>query len=86
MIPYIIRRRLVGTVVIWMVSAAVFFVMNVLPSDPAVAQLGLHADPAALDRLRELHCLDRLPVVRYADWLGEIARMDLASPMPITTW
>jgi len=77
MIPYIILRRLVGTVVIWMVSAAVFFLMNVLPGDPAVAQLGLHADPAALDKFRDLHGLDRPLVVRYADLPGGIARMDL---------
>lgn len=79
MIPYIIRRLLLGTVVIWMVSVTVFFLMNVLPGDPAVAQLGLRADPAVLEKFRELHGLDRPLVVRYADWLGGIVRLDLGT-------
>jgi len=54
MIPYVIRRRLVGTVVIWMVSAAVFFLMNALPGDSAVAQLRIRADSAALDTFQEV--------------------------------
>jgi peptide/nickel transport system permease protein len=58
-------------------SLLVFWVMTVLPGDPARVALGVNATPAAVEALRARFGLDRPLVVQYADWAGGLARGDL---------
>jgi peptide/nickel transport system permease protein len=54
------------------------FILNTLAlGDPARAALGQRADPEALERIRRDYALDRPWPVRYALWLGRLARGDL---------
>ena len=58
-------------------SLLVFWVMTVLPGDPARVALGVNATPAAVETMRARFGLDRPLVVQYADWAGGLARGDL---------
>lgn len=51
-------------------SVVIFVVMEVLPGDPAAYMLGLNADPAAVEALREQLGLNQPVVQRYVSWVG----------------
>ena len=50
-------------------SVVIFFVMEVLPGDPAAFMLGLNADPEAVAALRRELGLDEPVVQRYFAWI-----------------
>lgn len=71
-------RRIVGLfLALLLISVAVFFVLNVIPGDPAQIVLGIDADPAAYAATRARLGLDRPVFIRYLDWLGHALRGDL---------
>lgn len=59
----------------------VFFVMQILPGDPARVALGLEATPQALDAMRERLGLDRPLYQQYLSWLFGVLRGDLGLSM-----
>ena len=73
----LLSRLAVSIALLVAVSIAVFASVEVLPGDPATAILGASASPERVEALREQLGLDRSPVVRYWDWLGNMARGDL---------
>lgn len=66
---YAVRRLAIFVVSLVAASLLVFFVMSVLPGDPAVVLLGTQATPEAVDALRADLGLDRPLVVRYLEWV-----------------
>ena len=38
---YIIRRLLIGVVILFLLSVAVFFLLRIVPGDPAIQRCGL---------------------------------------------
>jgi peptide/nickel transport system permease protein len=73
-----IRRKLVQLVVVLaVVSAATYLLLNLLPGDPTLAILGPSATKEAQEALRaELNLDDPLPV-RYGKWVGGAVTGDL---------
>jgi peptide/nickel transport system permease protein len=66
----ILVRRLASLLLtLFVASAAIFAVMDVLPGDPAAVRLGTSARPDTLAALRASLGLDRPAPVRYAAWL-----------------
>lgn len=67
----------------------VFFLMRVLPGDPAAAMLGTNATPQAVADLRSQLGLDRPLGVQFADYVTGLARLDLGRSLalraPVTT-
>jgi ABC-type dipeptide/oligopeptide/nickel transport system permease component len=67
----------------------VFFLMRVLPGDPAAAMLGTNATPQAVADLRSQLGLDRPLVVQFAEYAAGLAHLDfgrsLAVRAPVTT-
>jgi ABC-type dipeptide/oligopeptide/nickel transport system permease component len=67
----------------------VFFLMRVLPGDPAAAMLGTNATPQAVADLRSQLGLDRPVVVQFAEYVAGLAHLDfgrsLAVRAPVTT-
>lgn len=79
---YIIRRLLMGLVVVWIVTLVVFIVMRLLPGDPI--QLFLSGDPEGytweeLEYFRHLYGLDKPMIAQYFSWLGQLLQGDLGT-------
>jgi peptide/nickel transport system permease protein len=70
MLLLLLRRVFTLILTLFVVSAAVFAVMNVLPGDPALVVLGIDSTPEAQAALRAQFGLDRPLVERYLEWIG----------------
>jgi peptide/nickel transport system permease protein len=86
---FIVRRVLLGLIVLFMVSIVVFAATQALPGDPARAILGRSATPASLAALRlKLH-LDQPVFTQYWTWFTGLLRgnlgTSLAAQEPVTT-
>ncbi|KAA2235919.1 ABC transporter permease [Salinarimonas soli] len=57
-------------------SLVSFFLIRLVPGDPAVALLGLEADERAIAALRAQLALDQPLVVQYLTWLGRVLSGD----------
>ncbi|MCS5717728.1 ABC transporter permease [Herbiconiux sp. CPCC 205763] len=67
----IIARRLIeAPIVLLLISAAVFWLVQVVPGDPARAALGQLATPDQLDQWKIQHGLTGSVPERYVSWLG----------------
>jgi len=62
--------------VLFGISVIVFFIMELIPGDPAQAILGAFATPENVARLRSELGLDEPMVKRYFIWLGNILQGD----------
>ncbi|QJW37901.1 ABC transporter permease [Cellulosimicrobium protaetiae] len=81
---YVLRRAGQGLFVLWAAFTISFFVLYLLPSDPAalMASGGGEADqvdPALLDALRAQYGLDRPVLVQYGDALWHALRLDFGT-------
>jgi peptide/nickel transport system permease protein len=72
----VLRRVGVFAATIVAASVVVFGMMAVLPGDPAVVALGVNANPALVERVREQFGTDRPLPVQYADWAGGLLHGD----------
>lgn len=76
----ILLRRLVQLVVVLLVVTFVsYWMINLLPGDPAMAILGFGGDAQALAQVRHQLGLDQPLIVRYVKWLGGLVRGDLGT-------
>jgi peptide/nickel transport system permease protein len=86
---FILRRLLLGIVVLILVSAVVFLATQALPGDPARAILGRSATPASLAALRRQLHLDQPALEQYWTWVTGLLRgnlgRSLAAQEPVTT-
>src|SRR5713101_9082671 len=86
---FIIRRLLLGIVVLILVSVVVFLATQALPGDPARAILGRSATPASLAALRRQLHLDRPVIEQYLTWVTGLLHgnlgTSLAAQEPVTT-
>ncbi len=73
---FIIRRILVAFVVLFGVSTFVFFMVHLIPGDPATVMLGVRATPSRVAALRESMGLDEPLVVQYGNFLLNVAQGD----------
>lgn len=70
-ITKLIAKRLgLGLLTLLVISAIIFFMVLLLPGDPAQAVLGQGATEENLAALREQMGLNQHPIIRYFDWLG----------------
>jgi peptide/nickel transport system permease protein len=86
---FILRRLLLGVVVLILVSILVFLATQALPGDPARAILGRQATPASLAALRRQLNLNRPAIDQYWTWVtgllhGNLGK-SLAAQEPVTT-
>lgn len=74
-------------IVLFIMSAFVFFLMHMISGDPVVMMLGQSADAETVAKLREKLGLDRPIVTQYIDWLSHVVRGDLGDSytQPMTT-
>src|ERR1700758_754385 len=85
----ILRRLLLGVLVLILVSILVFLATQALPGDPARAILGRNANPASLAALRRQLHLDRPVFEQYWTWVTGLLHgnlgTSLAAQEPVTT-
>jgi ABC-type dipeptide/oligopeptide/nickel transport system permease component len=85
---FILRRlgRLLLTV--WLISTIIFFVIRVIPGDPALVIAGVDASAEDVAAIRARIGTDRPLSAQYFDWLWRVARFDfgtsLSSGQPVT--
>jgi peptide/nickel transport system permease protein len=81
MARFVIRRlgRLLLTV--FLISTLVFFVIRVIPGDPALIIAGMDASPETIQMIRAKLGTDQPLVVQYVTWLSSIARFDFGNTM-----
>jgi peptide/nickel transport system permease protein len=86
---FIIRRLLLGILVLILVSILVFLATQALPGDPARAILGRSATPASLAALRRQLHLDQPVLTQYWTWVTGLLHgnlgTSLAAQEPVTT-
>jgi peptide/nickel transport system permease protein len=85
---FIVRRLLLGILVLVVVSVVVFAATQALPGDPALAILGRSATPQSLAALRRQLHLDRPVLDQYWTWVSGLLRgnlgLSLAAQEPVT--
>lgn len=70
MIAFLAKRLGIGLVTLIVASLVVFFVLEILPGDPALLMLGMNATPGALAAMREQMGLNDPVLIRYMGWIG----------------
>ena len=86
---FIVRRVLLGVLVLFLVSVVVFAATQALPGDPAMAILGRSATPQSLAALRRQLHLDQPVLSQYWTWITGVLQgnlgKSLAAQEPVTT-
>ncbi len=86
---FIVRRVLLGVLVLFLVSVVVFAATQALPGDPALAILGRSATPQSLAALRRQLHLDQPVLSQYWTWIVGVLHgnlgQSLAAQEPVTT-
>ncbi|MBN1188687.1 MAG: ABC transporter permease [Dehalococcoidales bacterium] len=82
MTNYIIRRLLMGILIIILVSLIIFFVIRLLPGDPLIIYMGQQAAQGQITEeqiefLRHQFGLDKPIIVQYFNWINGIFHGDL---------
>jgi peptide/nickel transport system permease protein len=73
---YLLGRVGQALLVLFLISLATFFLIRLVPGDPARVILGLHATPAALSELRHQLGLDRPVVSQYWHFIRNAATLN----------
>jgi peptide/nickel transport system permease protein len=85
---FVVRRLLLGLLVLFLVSVVVFAATQALPGDPARSILGRTATPASLKALREQLGLGGSALSQYVDWITGLLHGDagnsLAAQEPVS--
>jgi len=81
MFRYMVTRLLLAIPTLLAVLTLVFFVVRVIPGDPATAALGDYASKEAVDALRERMGLNDPLHVQYFRFLGDLLRGDLGASL-----
>jgi peptide/nickel transport system permease protein len=78
---FLLRRlgRLLLTV--WLISTLIFFVIRVIPGDPALVIAGVDASPQDIAAIRAKIGTDRPLGVQYFEWLWKVVRLDFGSSL-----
>jgi peptide/nickel transport system permease protein len=80
-LPYILRRLISLGISLWLISILTFFIIHVVPGDPAVLILGTEASPTMLGQMRASLGLDRPLPEQYLTWLAGALRGDLGQSL-----
>ncbi|MGH9104968.1 MAG: ABC transporter permease [Acidimicrobiales bacterium] len=77
MTGYILRRLLQSLIVLLLVTAIMFILFHLLPGNPARAELGVHARPAAIAAFDKLQGLDKPVWYQYYIYLDHLVHGNL---------
>ena len=77
MTRYIIRRLIHALFIVWGVATLVFFLLQMIPGDPAIQMLGEEYTAEAAEDLNRKYGYDKPIYVQYFKWLGSMLQGDL---------
>ncbi|TQF68569.1 ABC transporter permease [Rhodococcus spelaei] len=77
MVRYLARRLPSAVAVLLLASLLIFFVLRLVPGDPATSLAGPDASPEAVAAIRHSLGLDRSIPAQYVAWIGSVATFDL---------
>ncbi len=77
MLRYLIRRILALIPVMFIVATVVFFLIHLIPGDPASVLLGPNATPTDVKRVQAQLGLDKPLYRQFVIWFSNVARGDL---------
>jgi peptide/nickel transport system permease protein len=80
---YVLKRVLYALVTLWVLSVAVFLLLNLLPGNPGRRILGNLADERAVQALNDQLGYSDPLITRYFSWLGGIFQGDLGTSYSI---
>jgi len=87
MLRFVARRLITSVLVLAVLTAIVFILARIVPSDPAVIYAGPKAPPAELDRVREHLGFIRPVLEQYFDYVAKLITGDwgqsLATKRPV---
>ncbi|MCX7028181.1 MAG: ABC transporter permease [Spirochaetes bacterium] len=66
---------------VFIISTLVFFVIRVIPGDPALVIAGMDASPETVQSIRVKLGTDKPMIVQYLSWLSSIIRFDFGNTM-----
>lgn len=75
MIRVIVKRLLIGVLVMWGAASLIFLIVRVAPGDPATILLGPDATPQQVSGLTAKLGLDRPLFVQYLNYLADVVRL-----------
>jgi len=75
-IRVVVKRLLIGVLVMWGAASLIFLIVRVVPGDPATILLGPDADQQQIDELTARLGLDDPKIVQYGRYLADAARFD----------
>jgi peptide/nickel transport system permease protein len=64
-----------------LIPTVVFFVLRVIPGDPAVVIAGFDAPPEVVESLRVKLGTNRPPLVQYEEWILSVVQLDFGSSL-----
>ena len=77
MLSYVLDRLKSSLVVLFVVSIITFFVLMIIPGNPAQLILGTDATPEAIAELSSAMGLDKPLYQRYLSWLLDLLKLDM---------
>ena len=80
-LSYVFRRLLQLIPVVFGVTLIVFFMIHLIPGDPARTMLGVHATPEAVARLHKQWGLDQPLFNQYLDFMKRLLHGDLGESL-----
>jgi peptide/nickel transport system permease protein len=78
---FILRRLIQMIPVVFGITLVVFSLLQLIPGDPAVSILGIHATPESIAALRHQLGLDRPLWEQYLRYMGNLATFDLGESL-----
>lgn len=73
---FLLGRVLSLLATLFVASVIVFWIVDIVPGDPASYMMGLNADPISLANVRTELGLDAAPMTRYFAWIGGMLHGD----------
>lgn len=90
MTAYIIRRVVIGVLILFIVTILVFLLMRLIPGDPLIVYMASYdvekaqkIGPEEYAALKAKWGLDRPIYVQYFDWMGKIMHADLGKSIKL---
>lgn len=80
---YYLRKIVKGIFSIYIISTISFFLISLIPGNPAIAILGVDATPDRIEAFRQNFGLDKPILERYIEWLQKILKGDFGKSLKL---